>query len=261
MSLFEADVQESFRIYVDEELAKEWMGNEIERVWGKTHLGQYFCLITSKYWWYGVRLIIDEEYRHLEPQRERGVHRIGHGIVIKQDFLSRERASEYVCQSLQKYGNGEFTSDNYSFRVRPVSIDVHQNPDLFLKPGDHIQRNLNGILFSHDGIYLGNAKVAHIGAPSSISGGCSSSSFKTSKEDKKEACARIVQFKEFVLSDDEEVRIVVHCFRRKSRFEICEKAKQLVAERYGYGQYDLFNKNCQHFVTLCVLGEERRTDF
>uniref|UniRef100_A0AC34G4V1 LRAT domain-containing protein n=1 Tax=Panagrolaimus sp. ES5 TaxID=591445 RepID=A0AC34G4V1_9BILA len=193
------------------------MGNEIERVWGKTHLGQYYCLITSKYWWYGVRLIIDEEYRHLEPQRERGVHRIGHGIVIKEDFLTREAASEYVSQSLQ----------------------------------------------NHDGIYLGNCKVAHIGAPSSISGGCSNSSsnFKTSKEDKKEACARIVQFNEFVLSADQEVRIVVHSFRRKSRFEICEIAKQLVAERYGYGQYDLFNKNCQHFVTLCVLGEERRTDF
>uniref|UniRef100_A0A914YT01 LRAT domain-containing protein n=1 Tax=Panagrolaimus superbus TaxID=310955 RepID=A0A914YT01_9BILA len=262
MSVFEADVPRSFRVYVNEELEKEWMGDEIERSWGKTHLGQYFCFITSKVIWYGVRLIIDEEYRNLEIKRERGVHRVGHGVVIKKDFLTREGATDFVLQNTTKYGNGEF--NDYFFRARAVPNDVHENPDMYLKPGDHVQRDLDMLFFSHDGIYLGNGKVAHISGGSSNSASNSSSSSCTCMiniNDAQEACARIVTLKEFVLSDKQEVRIVVHCFRRKSRTEICEKARELVAERYGYGNYNILSKNCQHFATLCALGEECLTDF
>lgn len=155
-------------------------------------------------WWYGVRLLIDEECRHLSSQRERGVYR-DRGVVIKEDFLTREGALTYIYQNIKKYKNGEF--EQYAFRVRSVSMAVHQNPDLYLKPGDHIQRNLDVKMFksflNHDGIYLGNKQVAHIYSES-----CANYK-KSSPGKKNDARAMITSFSKFVLSEDQEVRIVV----------------------------------------------------
>uniref|UniRef100_A0AC35GSJ8 Uncharacterized protein n=1 Tax=Panagrolaimus sp. PS1159 TaxID=55785 RepID=A0AC35GSJ8_9BILA len=120
------DYPTSFDNYVTEALKKEHMGhklcgmdNEISRVCGKTPYGQYFCFITSKVIWYTVRLIVNEEYRHLKIHSEQGIPGISHGngVLLREDFLTRERALNFVNEKVRKYSNGEF--DTYAFRVLP----------------------------------------------------------------------------------------------------------------------------------------------
>uniref|UniRef100_A0A914QD08 LRAT domain-containing protein n=1 Tax=Panagrolaimus davidi TaxID=227884 RepID=A0A914QD08_9BILA len=247
----------SFDNYVTEELKKECMGTEISRVYGKTPCGQHFCFITSKAFWYAVRLIVDEEYRHLKIHREQGIPGIsrGNGVIFSDDFLTRERASNFVNEKLRKYSNGEFDTD--AFRVRVLPMDVHQNPDRYLQPGDHIQRDMLGVLpISHDGVYLGNGEVADISGTSN-NGGSSSSSSSSNSDNAK---ARNVSFRAFALSKNQEIRIIVHCFRRYSGVDICTRARSFVTVNYGNGQYNFFTKNCQHFATLCVTGKEFLTE-
>uniref|UniRef100_A0A914PMY9 Uncharacterized protein n=1 Tax=Panagrolaimus davidi TaxID=227884 RepID=A0A914PMY9_9BILA len=119
MSLLNSQVPSRFRFYVDNELKKERMGNEIERVYGRTNHGQLFCFITSEKSRYAVRLIIYEEYQHLRIQRERGVHR----LRKKEYFTTREDASNFVKEKVRKYSNGEL--DIYAFRVRLVPMERH----------------------------------------------------------------------------------------------------------------------------------------
>uniref|UniRef100_A0A914QP24 LRAT domain-containing protein n=1 Tax=Panagrolaimus davidi TaxID=227884 RepID=A0A914QP24_9BILA len=88
----------------------------------------------------------------------------------------------------------------------------------------------------------------------------SSFAFSSNVSSTSSSNALIVRFNEFVLSQEQEVRIVVHCFRRRSRDEICQTARELVANNYRRNGYRLLRNNCQHFATLCVTGKEFLTD-
>ncbi|KAE9546101.1 hypothetical protein FO519_010687 [Halicephalobus sp. NKZ332] len=78
--------------------------------------------------------------------------------------------------------------------------------------------------------------------------------------EKKKAYAKTDKIEDFVNFPNQEVRIIVHCLRRRSREDICETAKRLVGKRYREGEYHFLQQNCQHFASYCVLGKEWMSD-
>uniref|UniRef100_A0A914ZG81 LRAT domain-containing protein n=1 Tax=Panagrolaimus superbus TaxID=310955 RepID=A0A914ZG81_9BILA len=248
------EIPREFRNHVENVLKNEWMGQEIlERRWGQTPLGQYFVLITSQVLWYAVRLIVDEEHRDLELSRESAVD--GSDVLRKEHFLTLEGAHNYVREKHAKLEEGVFDV-HVSHRIRKLPSDAYSNPDKYLKPGDHIQRRLDGMVpfVNHEGVYIGDGLVAHINTETATA------MAKTVLSDKREAYARIDTFQKFVSSEDQEVRIIVHCLRRRSRDDICLTARRLAEERYRSGEYNLLQQNCQHFASYCVLGVEWMSD-
>uniref|UniRef100_A0A914Y2G7 LRAT domain-containing protein n=1 Tax=Panagrolaimus superbus TaxID=310955 RepID=A0A914Y2G7_9BILA len=233
------DPQE-FCEHIESVLRNEWMGDEIveERLWGETPQKQHLVLIISKALWYAVRLIVDEEYRNLEVSNEYGVYSDG----------SNNLKSLYFS--------------NYSYRIRKLPSDVIENFEEYLKPGDHIQRNLDGCLpfANHEGVYIGDGMIAHINTEKSTT------MTKTLLTEKFEAHARIDPFQGFPSPKNQEIRIVVHCLRRKSRTDICATAHRLAdndvtpEERYYTGEYNFLRQNCQHFASYCVLRIQRMSD-
>uniref|UniRef100_A0AC35FXS6 LRAT domain-containing protein n=1 Tax=Panagrolaimus sp. PS1159 TaxID=55785 RepID=A0AC35FXS6_9BILA len=253
------EIPRDFRQHVENVLQQEWMGNEVdERRWGQTPLGQYFVLVTSKITilkvvWYAVRLIVDEEHRDLELTRESAVD--GSDVLKKEQFLTLEGAQNFVREKHAKLEEGIFDA-HVSHRIRKLPSDAFLNPDKYLKPGDHIQRRLDGCIpfINHEGIYIGDGQVCHINTETATA------MAKTVLSDKREAHARIDKFQKFVSSEDQEVRILVHCLRRRSREDICSTARRLAEERYRAGEYNLLQQNCQHFASYCVLGVEWMSD-
>ncbi|KAE9545880.1 hypothetical protein FO519_010908 [Halicephalobus sp. NKZ332] len=97
-----------FREHVDKTLRSESMGKECEeRFWGRTPLGQYFVLVTTKVLWYAVRLIIDEEHRDLKVARENNVH--SSDILEKSEHSTRKKALEYRNKTHQDLSEGVFS--------------------------------------------------------------------------------------------------------------------------------------------------------
>ncbi|KAE9547029.1 hypothetical protein FO519_009759 [Halicephalobus sp. NKZ332] len=142
-----------FREHVNKVIENEWKGEECEeRLWGKTPFGQHFVLITTKVLWYAVRLIIDEEHRDLEVARENDVH--SSDILEKSEHFTRKEALKHRKKTYQDLSEGVF-SDNFKYRIRKLPPNYITNPDLYLKPGDHIQRDLDSSIpfANHEGIY------------------------------------------------------------------------------------------------------------
>lgn len=96
-----------------------------------------------------------------------------------------------------------------AYRVRKLPPDCVDNSAFYLKPGDHIQRRLDSAIpfANHEGIYLGNGKVAHINTENVTADGISVIT------EKNEACARIDKIDKFVTYHDQEIRIVVSTLR------------------------------------------------
>ncbi|KAE9549200.1 hypothetical protein FO519_007595 [Halicephalobus sp. NKZ332] len=248
------DVPIEFLEYVDKVIENEWKGEECgERLWGKTPFGQHFVLITTKVLWYAVRLIIDEENRDLEIAREQGVY--NNDVLERSQCLKCETALTYRSRIHEDLSNGTFPGE-VACRIRRVSPECIRNPDFHLKPGDHIQRDLDSSIpfASHEGIYLGDGKVAHINTDNTTANGI------TVLSEKRKAYAKTDKIEEFVNFPNQEVRIIVHCLRRRSREDICETAKRLVEERYREGEYHFLQQNCQHFASYCALGKEWMSD-
>uniref|UniRef100_A0AC34R420 LRAT domain-containing protein n=1 Tax=Panagrolaimus sp. JU765 TaxID=591449 RepID=A0AC34R420_9BILA len=115
---------------------------------------------------------------------------------------------------------------------------------------------------SHEGIYLGNGRVAHVSAEEHVK-------WNT----KSKAYPRIDTLKKFLGEPGTELRIVDHCFRQRDPESIVEIA-QLIVKNYaelqaydmlpcrdGYPRiYSLISNNCQHFTNSCVIGHELMTE-
>ncbi|KAE9545918.1 hypothetical protein FO519_010870 [Halicephalobus sp. NKZ332] len=97
-----------FREHVNKVIENEWKGEECEeRLWGKTPLGQYFVLITTKGILYAVRLIVDEEHRDLEVVRENDVH--NSDILEKSKHFTRKEALERRNKTHEDLSKGVFS--------------------------------------------------------------------------------------------------------------------------------------------------------
>ena len=95
-----------------------------------------------------------------------------------------------------------------AYRIRKLPPDCVDNSAFYLKPGDHIQRKLDSSIpfANHEGIYLGNGKVAHINTENVTTDGI------TVFSEKNDAYARIDKIDKFVSYHDQEIRIVVSVF-------------------------------------------------
>uniref|UniRef100_A0AC35FZH5 LRAT domain-containing protein n=1 Tax=Panagrolaimus sp. PS1159 TaxID=55785 RepID=A0AC35FZH5_9BILA len=233
---------QEFCEHIESVLRNEWMGDEIveERIWGETPLKQHFVLV-------------------IKVTRESEV--FSDGVLCKEQFLTLENARKYAKEKCKNLEKGEFGS-TFSYRIRKLPLDVIERFEEYLKPGDHIQRNLDGFLplASHEGVYIGDGMIAHINTEKSTA------MAKTILTEKLEAHARIDPFQGFLSPENQEVRIIVHCLRRRSRKDIRAIAHRLAdndvipEERYYSGDYHFTKQNCQHFASYCVLGKQWMTD-
>uniref|UniRef100_A0AC34RTL1 LRAT domain-containing protein n=1 Tax=Panagrolaimus sp. JU765 TaxID=591449 RepID=A0AC34RTL1_9BILA len=246
------EVPEPFRNHVEHVLAKEWMGDECKnhRLYGKTPIGQHYTFIITKVIYYAVILIVDEEHRDLPIHRQENVH--CDYVVERHTFFTPEGAIEYRNAKHAELSEGVF--EGMAFRIRKLPKDCLKYPDKYLFPGDYIQRYCAVPFGNHEGVYMGNGKVAHINNESSTA------SAVTVISEKSEARAIVSSLKYFLVHPDQELRVIVHCFRRKRRQDICSTAYDLVRYEYGKGQYNVLWKNFQHFASYCVLGEEYMSD-
>uniref|UniRef100_A0AC34PXT9 LRAT domain-containing protein n=1 Tax=Panagrolaimus sp. JU765 TaxID=591449 RepID=A0AC34PXT9_9BILA len=247
------NVPKKFRDHVEHALAEEWMGDECERrVYGVTPFGQHYVFCISKALIYAVRLIVDEEHRDLPLHRQENVY--SDNVVEKPTFFTPEGAIEYRNTKHAQLSEGIF--EGVAFRIRKLPSDCLDYPHKYLFLGDHIQRRLDAAvpLGHHEGVYIGHGNVAHINNESSTA------SAVTVISEKSEARAIITSLKHFLVHPDQELRVVVHCFRRKRGQDICTTARELVNNQHGRGQYRVLWQNCQHFASYCVLGKEYMSD-
>uniref|UniRef100_A0AC34QCF9 LRAT domain-containing protein n=1 Tax=Panagrolaimus sp. JU765 TaxID=591449 RepID=A0AC34QCF9_9BILA len=243
------DVPKKFRDHVESVLAEEWMGTECEnRLYGKTPFEQHYVFCISKVAYYAVRLIVDEEHRDLPLHRQENVY--SDNVVERPTFFTLEAALEYRNEKHAQLSDGIF--EGMAFRIRKLPSDCLDYPHKYLFLGDHIQRRLDAAipLGHHEGVYIGDGKVAHISIAPVIS----------VLPDINEGRAIITSLEHFLVNLDQELGVVVHCFRRKMGQDICKTVRELVNNQHGREQYRVFRQNCQHFASYCVLGEEYMSD-
>uniref|UniRef100_A0A7E4VUI8 LRAT domain-containing protein n=1 Tax=Panagrellus redivivus TaxID=6233 RepID=A0A7E4VUI8_PANRE len=235
----------AFRRHVDETLKYEGHGFEVSRTYGVTPLGQRFAFIVTKVAWYAVRLITESDRSNLNaasivPLKEQ---MYSFRIVERHEFLRQLAADIYVrrrCAELEKGNYGKV----YPTRFLAPPPDCVKNPAKYLKRGDHLRRYvLSGIGF-HDGIYLGDGRVAHL-----------SNGVSNNFSAKREASARIDSLSNF--ASNKSLYVVEHCIRRRRPSEIAEEAEEHCRVKLWHGEYDLSQQNCQHFAYMCAAGCER----
>uniref|UniRef100_A0AC34PZB2 LRAT domain-containing protein n=1 Tax=Panagrolaimus sp. JU765 TaxID=591449 RepID=A0AC34PZB2_9BILA len=254
-------VPEYFRERVKNILDRQKMGDVILKTWGKTNFGQHFVFVVSKVLWYAVRLIVDEEYWYYPVVYYQNLE--NKDICEKKEFLTFEGVENYIEKTLENIKNDYF-GKKMRFRVRKVPKWFWSDPDKFLKKGAQLQRYLSlGAklvkIGSHEGVYLGNGKVAHVSAEDHIK-----------LKRKNTARPRIDTLVKFLGDPRTELRIVDHVFRQRDPKDIVEFAELYVNSyknnsmslcRNGNARiYNLISNNCQHFANYCVTGRESMTE-
>uniref|UniRef100_A0A7E4V425 LRAT domain-containing protein n=1 Tax=Panagrellus redivivus TaxID=6233 RepID=A0A7E4V425_PANRE len=226
--------------------------DEVDRVYFKVNgTGQQmaFVIVETRYA-FDVCLVANERYRDYHLIKSDSC--FDKNIIEKESFRSVGEASRYVDGQKDDFENAQF-EDKYPYRIRKVPPNWRDNPDDYLNRGDHLQRNMKNVPFraSHEGIYLGNSKVAHVSPNAEL--GLS--------EKKTSALPRIDHIDNFI-GDGQELRIVVHAIERRTPSEICQIANKLVNKHYNKYDYNLLKNNCQHFAWLCACKtDERMTDY
>uniref|UniRef100_A0AC34QTQ0 LRAT domain-containing protein n=1 Tax=Panagrolaimus sp. JU765 TaxID=591449 RepID=A0AC34QTQ0_9BILA len=261
MKLLEFEVQEKlvpeiFRERVDQILKCEFMGEEVDRIWGKTNFGQHFVFVISKVALYAVRWIVDEEYWNFRAIHHENVD--SDYVYENRWFITLKKAKTYISNRLKDVSEDNF-GGQLRYRLRMAPQDILQNPDKYLRRGTHLQRYLKGDLFrsigfgSHEGIYLGNGKVAHM-----------STEKHATLSTISKARPRIDTVEKFLDDPNDELRIVDHCFRERDPMTIVGNARSLVGDFYYIESYppvyNIFRNNCQHFATFCVNGRAMITE-
>lgn len=93
--------------------------------------------------------------------------------------------------------------------------------------------------------YFSRWQVAHI----SLFGEESSTS------EVRKACIGLLS-KHFVKSPDSTVQVMMYRIRCRTPQDIVRIAANYAEGNFRAGEYNLFTKNCQHFVTLCTINYE-----
>uniref|UniRef100_A0A7E4ZTM5 LRAT domain-containing protein n=1 Tax=Panagrellus redivivus TaxID=6233 RepID=A0A7E4ZTM5_PANRE len=135
------------------------------------------------------------------------------------------------------------------YTTPPSCVD---KPDDYLIRGDHIRRNLKVATFNltyHDGIYLGNGKVAHF-TPKNGRGFFSS---------KRGSGAEIVSIEKF--AKGERIFVTSYTSRPRSFNDVALEAEKLVEMRQWETRYNVLERNCQVFVRLCLNYVPSKKEF
>jgi hypothetical protein len=118
-----------------------------------------------------------------------------------------------------------------------ISDEVRTNPDLFLKPGDHVSilRELLGIpSYAHEAIYIGDQKVIQV---------------PNTKDP-----IHMADWPEFLSEKPHKISVCIYLLEMKERQSIIKKANELISTRGN--EYNLIGRNCQHFSSYCATGVE-----
>lgn len=225
-------------------------GKKVKTVYGRTSSGQqYACLVTSGLW-YAVRLIMEEENRHLPRS---GIFAYSNYSCVElppTQHLTLAGADEKIAEYQEILSDIETNcSKFYSKYLKgslwricvPLPKDWANKLDTYLERGDIIQCDFYAA--HHVGIYLGNGKVAHM---SGHGGG---------KADGKARIGDMIP--NFVEKASSTVEVIVLWVRARPKEKIASTAERYAAQGFREGEYNLLFRNCQHFVTLCALGDER----
>uniref|UniRef100_A0AC34R3T5 LRAT domain-containing protein n=1 Tax=Panagrolaimus sp. JU765 TaxID=591449 RepID=A0AC34R3T5_9BILA len=236
------EIPKQFRDRVDNALNSEKMARIVQKIWGRTKHGQHFVFVVSSWLWYAVRLFVEEEYWNYEVLDYQNVN--ANCLYERRGFWTFKEAKKYMEETLENIKKNNFEK-KLRFRVRKV-------PELTTVAG----------VGSHEGIYLGNGKVAHVSAEDHIT-----------LNTKSRAYPRIDTLEKFLGDPGAELRIVDHCFRQRDPESIVGIA-QLIVDNYEELQnydmlpyqdgwlrvYNLLANNCQHFATFCAVGHESMTE-
>jgi Leucine-rich repeat (LRR) protein len=189
---------------------------------------------------------------------------------IKNRYPSLEKAQEKARQIEQKLKSEHPISAIskksllFSDVIHKFSFSPDINPEEYLKPLDVVWRRMPMSFGSyHAAIYLGNGRVAHISVPETEEE--KETNFFKSVVDKVDIItkisnakdssgARIDAWRKFLKGTKDDLIRHRPVIPFKKPKKIIEHIIKTVLSRYAKGEYDLFEKNCEHFATLCVCG-------
>uniref|UniRef100_A0A7E4VKT1 LRAT domain-containing protein n=1 Tax=Panagrellus redivivus TaxID=6233 RepID=A0A7E4VKT1_PANRE len=241
---------QDFEKYVNAVLMQNGIFDKSYRKYGITPLNQRFVLIAHTD---AVRLIMETEYKDASNfiSLHMGLTYMFTNIYDTkppegEDRLTDDNIDDVVNKrhaDLEAGGNKYY---GYPERIIATPKDCVQNPDATLKRGDHIRRHCNHIFF-HDGIYLGNGRVAHISAP------------HTSTNFKRDAGARIDTLEKFAKGNP--IAIVEQYIRHRHRLDIANDAERDAKSGLWQGEYDVAMRNCQHFAYKCAINVNKMCCF
>ncbi|PIC29314.1 hypothetical protein B9Z55_020935 [Caenorhabditis nigoni] len=114
--------------------------------------------------------------------------------------------------------------------------------DIIATPIAKVLQLFTGKIALHVAIYLGDGRVSHV---SGHGGG------------KAAGVARIGRLLgDFTTKGTETIWLLNLLLRIRSGEEIAKKAEEFAANEFRKGDYNVFLRNCQHFVALCATGGE-----
>ncbi|CAO4381106.1 unnamed protein product [Caenorhabditis nigoni] len=218
-------------------------------------VGQHNAILVTKGVWYKVRLFVEKEYSNCPSVPLYGTlcpvpNQIEQDDLTENKHLTLNGVKERIENFHNFFKKPDFEAarkimdqSGYvdPYFIREVPKDYASNPDKYLKRGDIIATSFF-ILAVHTAIYLGNGQVSHV---SGHGGG------------KAEGVARIGRLLgDFTTKGTENIWIVYLPLRIRTGEEIAKKAEELAADKFRDGDYNIYLRNCNHFVFLCATGVE-----
>lgn len=211
-------------------------GSQIETIYGQTSKNQLYAIIINNVAWYAVRLVleVDERIGECVFVDKISEHLTLSGAKDKCADIKSDLAKTTPLHPLYK----RFVNEKNFFLscIHEVPKEVLNNPDIYLKPGDHIR--IYRFLYSHEAIYIGNRKVIQV--PDTTN---------PIREDSWEA---------FLGDQPKYIKLYVHLLKSRTTQEITDTAKSFIGKRGK--EYDLLYRNCQHFSFFCSTGVESCPD-
>ncbi|PIC29313.1 hypothetical protein B9Z55_020935 [Caenorhabditis nigoni] len=123
-----------------------------------------------------------------------------------------------------------------------LTIHMLDGGDIIATPIAKVLQLFTGKIALHVAIYLGDGRVSHV---SGHGGG------------KAAGVARIGRLLgDFTTKGTETIWLLNLLLRIRSGEEIAKKAEEFAANEFRKGDYNVFLRNCQHFVALCATGGE-----
>ena len=158
-----------------EDQIKKIPGSLIESTILVTAPGQQVMIVINKVLWHAVRILVERDSRIINkiiPIKNRKhsiiMFKLSEHWTIKG---ARERVAFIKSKLLQIPVDlkGIFPDSKLKYycvvgRLFTLPDDVCQNPDKYLREGDHVQ--IERILYHHSAIYIGNSTLIHFSGPS-----------------------------------------------------------------------------------------------
>uniref|UniRef100_A0A7E4VS58 LRAT domain-containing protein n=1 Tax=Panagrellus redivivus TaxID=6233 RepID=A0A7E4VS58_PANRE len=243
-----------FVAFVEESVIRAFRGEECYRKYGITEAGQHFVFVVSKVDYYIVRLVMEPNERWELAEAIKDYSCNFHLPKMRNRFLI-DNWVDQACQALINKNNKKIMYFwhwiTHGASLRLSNFSSLSELESGLHRGNHIQRNLKVGSFNpthHDGIYLGNGKVAHFTTENAAG-------FFNSKGG---SGPGIVSLETFLHGEDTLTVKIYYPVRPQSHEAIAQNAIKLVNNAAWRKKYNLATRNCQLFAKLCVYKKFER---